>query len=141
MVNVGLIGYGKWGKILYDKLSQISDVKFICRSKDTYLEKLNDVDWIVVSTPNDTHYEIVKNCLRRGKNVFCEKPLTLTYKQSEKLYEFARTGNAKLYVDDIQNWRNYDFEMMEYNLLERRKSGGGDIKNILYRLAYHDIYT
>ena len=33
-----------------------------------------------------------------------------------------------------------DFEIMEYNLVDRRKSGGGDIKNILYILTYHDIY-
>ena len=109
MVNVGLIGYGKWGKILYDKLVQISNVKFICKSKDNYFTKLKDVDWIVVATPDNTHYDIVKNCLWKGKNVFCEKPLTLNYEQSKKLYEFARMGKVKLYVDDIQNWRDYNF--------------------------------
>ena len=48
MTKVGLIGYGTWGKILYKKLEQFCDVKFTCRSKDTYLDKLDDVDWVVV---------------------------------------------------------------------------------------------
>ena len=60
LIKVGLIGYGAWGKILARKLQMFCDVKFTCRSKDTYIDKLDDVDWVVVSTPNDTHYEIVR---------------------------------------------------------------------------------
>ena len=36
MIKTGLIGYGYWGKILYEKLNKLSDVKFICTSKDNY---------------------------------------------------------------------------------------------------------
>ena len=140
MKNVGLIGLGYWGNILYNKLIKFCDVKFTCRSKDTYLDKLDGVDWVVVSTPNDTHYKIVKNCLRSGKNVFCEKPLTLTYSQSKELYRLADIEGVKLYVDDIQNYRDYDFEISEHNLVERKKGGGGSIPSILYMLTYHDIY-
>ena len=139
-MKVGLIGLGYWGKILNSKLETFCDVKFTCRSNDTYLDKLDDVDWVIVSTPNDTHYEIVKNCLWAGKNVFCEKPLTLTYEQSEKLFRLAKMRNVKLYVDDIQNYRNYDFEIMEHNLVERRKLGG-NLRDVLYILTYHDLYV
>jgi len=141
LIKVGLIGYGKWGKVLHDKLQKIVDVEFICTSKDNYMSKLDDVDWVVVATPDKTHYEIVKNCLWFGVNVFCEKPLTPTYEQSEKLYRLAEMRNVKLYVDDIQNYREYDFTIIKHNLIERKKNGGGDIKDILYRLTYHDIYT
>ena len=123
-----------------EKLERFCDVKFTSRSKDTYLDKLDEVDWVVVATPNDTHYVIVRNCISAGKNVFCEKPLTLTEEQSKLLFDYAEKEGTKLYVDDVQNYRDYDFEIMELNLVERRKSGGGDIKNILYALTYHDIY-
>ena len=69
MIKVGLIGYGTWGKILYKKLERFCDVKFTCRSKDTYIDKLKDVDWVVISTPNGTHYDIVSDCILAGKNV------------------------------------------------------------------------
>ena len=73
MNKIGLIGYGNWGKLLYNKIVSLNiDIEFVCRSKDTYLDKLDSVNWVVVATPNDTHYEIVKNCLNAGKNVFCE---------------------------------------------------------------------
>ena len=140
MIKVGLIGLGNWGKILHKRLKPICDVKFVCTSKDEYQSKLKDVDWVVVATPDDTHYEIVKKCLWFGKNVFCEKPLTPTYEESEKLFKLAEMRNVKLYVDDVQNYKKYDFTIMEHNLVERRKSGGGKIKDILYQLTYHDIY-
>jgi len=145
LVRVGLIGYGTWGKILYKKLEKFCDIKFTCRSKDTYLDKLDDVDWVIVSTPNETHYEIVNNCLLFGKNVFCEKPLTLTYEESETLYQVAEIQKVKLYVDDVQNWREVQWDLMEHNLIERKKKDNFNHsyytnKDLLYRLAYHDIY-
>ncbi len=141
MKKVGLIGYGKWGKTLHKKISKFCDVKFICTSKDDYIWRLENVDWVIVATPDNTHYEIVKKCLWFGKNVFCEKPLTTTYEQSEKLYRLAKSRNVKLYVDDIQNYRNYNFDISDNNKIVRKKSGGGNLKDVLYRLTYHDIYT
>ena len=85
--NVALIGKGKWGKVLLKKLKKISKVKFILNSKDNLNEYLKDrkIDWYVVATPDSTHYKIVKKILKSGFNVFCEKPLTLTFKESLKL--------------------------------------------------------
>ena len=87
MIKIGLIGYGYWGKILLTKLKSFGEVVFISTSKDTYEDKLKDVDWVVVATPSQTHYQIVKNCLNNGVNVFCEKSLTLDYNQSLELYQ------------------------------------------------------
>lgn len=145
MIKVGLIGYGTWGKILYKKLEKFCDVKFTCRSKDTYLDKLDGVDWVVVATPNDTHYEIVNNCLLYGKNVFCEKPLTPTEEESESLFNIAKIKNVKLYVNDVQNFRDVKWDLLKNNLIERKKKDKFnhsyyENKDLLYRLAYHDIY-
>jgi hypothetical protein len=151
MIKVGLIGFGFWGKILYKKLEKFCDVKFTCRSKDTYLDKLDDVDWIVVATPNDTHFDIVRNCLWAGKNVFCEKPLTPTYEQSEKLFRTAKLRNVKLYVDDVQNFREVKWDLMKHNFIERKKKDNFSYSyykknnylssnSLFYRLTYHDIY-
>ena len=82
MTKVGLIGYGRWWKILHRNLIDSYDVRFVCTSKDDYESKLKDVDWVVIATPDETHYEIVRNCIFAKKNVFCEKPLTPTEEQS-----------------------------------------------------------
>jgi len=145
LIKVGLIGYGKWGKVLHSKLQNICDIKFVCRSKDDYQSQLKDVDWVVVATPNDTHFKIVRNCIFAKKNVFCEKPLTPTEKQSEMLFKYAKMNGVKLYVDDVQNFREISYDLMEHNLVERKKKDNFNhsyykTRDLLYRLAYHDIY-
>ena len=140
MINVGLIGYGNWGKIIYKKLEMLCNVKFICRSKDDYISRLDEVDWVFIATPNHTHYKIVKECLKRKKNVFCEKPLTPTFMQSEKIFKLADAYGVKLYVDDIMNWGMKINDFKKYNTVIRTKKSKGYSRELLYRLAYHDIY-
>jgi predicted dehydrogenase len=43
------------------------------------------IDFVVVVTPNDSHYEIVKAFLLQGIPVMCDKPLALTLSQGEEL--------------------------------------------------------
>ena len=138
-MNVGLIGKGYWGTILLSKLEKICNVKFVCNSKDNYKTKLDLVDWVFVATPNDTHFDIVKHCIQNNKNVFCEKPLTPTYKQSLKLFELANKYKTKLYVNDVFNYRTEQKDIK--NLVEPIKVVWNKItNNILYDLMYHDLY-
>ena len=140
-MNVGLIGKGYWGTILLSKLEKICDVKFVCNSKDNYKTKLDLVDWVFIATPNDTHFDIVKYCIESKKNVFCEKPLTPTYKQSLELFKLSEKHNVRLYVDDVFNWRD---EAIDLRPLLSPKN---DIRVIWRRkgykkrdLLYHDLY-
>lgn len=48
-----------------------------------------DVDLVDVATPNSMHYEMVKYALEHGKHVFCEKPLSLSAKESRELSDLA----------------------------------------------------
>ncbi len=140
-MNVGLIGKGYWGTILLSKLEKIGTVKFVCGSKDDYKTKLDLVDWVFIATPNDTHFDIVKHCIKSNKNVFCEKPLTPTYKQSLKLFKLAEKHKVKLYVSDVFNWRDEVIDLKPLlspkNNLEviwRRKGYK------VFDLLYHDLY-
>jgi len=138
-MRVGLIGNGYWGKILASKLKSICDISFICTSKDEYISKLNSIDWIFIATPNDTHYDIVKQCIMQKKNVFCEKPLTTTYKQSKELFNLAEKYNVKLYVDDVFNYRTEQKYIK--NLTAPIEVVWNKVTNdIFYDLMYHDIY-
>ena len=113
MIRTGLIGYGRWGKKLHKCLSSISDLQFVCTKNDDYKKDLHKIDWVVIATPNMTHYSIVKECLISGKNVFCEKPLTVSLEESLELYSLADRYGVKLYVSDIQNFRINKFPIKE----------------------------
>ena len=43
------------------------------------------IDFVVIVTPNATHYPVAKCFLEAGINVFCEKPLCFTVEQAEDL--------------------------------------------------------
>ena len=122
MKNVCLIGYGKWGKILFSKLDQISTVNIVENKNVSYIDKTNNCSWVFVATPNHTHCDIVKNCLLNGKNVFCEKPLTLSFEKSEKLFEISSKMGVKLYVSDIENFGKNDIKLKDKNFFYRTKT-------------------
>ncbi|MEJ6508074.1 MAG: Gfo/Idh/MocA family oxidoreductase [Octadecabacter sp.] len=51
------------------------------------------VDLVTVATPNSTHFEITKAFLEGGFNVLCEKPMTMTVEEGEKIVKIAaKTG-------------------------------------------------
>lgn len=49
-----------------------------------------EVTAVFVLTPNYAHYVITMDALRAGKNVFCEKPITINYALSKEMAEEAK---------------------------------------------------
>lgn len=99
--NLALIGSGYWGKILlkYLKAHPGFKVKYICNSK-TQLSKIWDnVEAVIVATPTQTHFRIVKQALLHHKHVFSEKPLALKTKECLELKELAKKQKLTLIVD------------------------------------------
>lgn len=50
----------------------------------------SNVDIVYIGTPHALHFEHAMDAIRAGKNVLCEKPLTINAKQAAKLMEAAR---------------------------------------------------
>lgn len=128
MVKVHIIGKGKWGKVIENSIS------YMVEFTNPY-----DADWVIISTPNDLHYEQTMYWLSQGKNVFCEKPLTLNLDSLKSLYELADDNEVKLYVDDVFDWRN-DYEILEDDNFFRWIKPGYKKINFLERLSYHHFY-
>ena len=47
------------------------------------------IELVTIATPNDTHEEIAIAALRAGKNVICEKPVTLSMESLERMIAVA----------------------------------------------------
>lgn len=66
----------------------------------SYEELINnqnlDINVIYIATPVDTHFDLVKACLKAGRNVICEKPMVTSRKQLEELSTLARVNNCFL---------------------------------------------
>ena len=70
--------------------------KFSVNIEDALLSEITSVH---VCTPAALHYEEVKILLENGKNVLCEKPLTLDYNQAVELDRLAKEKGAVTAVD------------------------------------------
>ena len=57
-----------------------------------------EVEAVFVLTPNYAHYTITMDALRAGKDVLCEKPITVNYALSCEMAEEARKQNKLLNI-------------------------------------------
>ena len=55
----------------------------------TEASRPDGIDFVVVVTPNVSHYAICKTFLLQGIHVVCDKPMTLEYNQAKELAELA----------------------------------------------------
>jgi myo-inositol 2-dehydrogenase/D-chiro-inositol 1-dehydrogenase len=71
-----------------------------CKRFEDYHTLIGDpeVDAIMVLTPPDTHFGIVKDAIESNKHIFVEKPMTLDIQQAEQLVSMANDNQTKLMV-------------------------------------------
>ncbi len=67
-----------------------------CRTYVDYRELLEkeDVDAVMVATPDHAHAVITLAAIRRGKHVYCEKPLTYSVQEARLVTEAARKAKV-----------------------------------------------
>jgi hypothetical protein len=140
-MNVCLIGLGSWGKRLLNSIKGIRKIKTITvikNRKDQTKINYKSIKWAFISVSTLNHYNVVKKILKNKVNVFCEKPLTNNLKQDIELFKIAKKNKCKLYVSDIENFKNKKLTIKKENFIIRQKFSK-DKSDIANRLAYHDF--
>ncbi|WVR04333.1 hypothetical protein IAU60_001333 [Kwoniella sp. DSM 27419] len=101
----------------------------------TYQEVLDDVevDLVVVSTPNITHYEYAKAALEAGKHVLIEKPVCTKHQEAAELYATAEARGLIMGVYQNRRWDS-DF------LTLRRIMDSGRLGEVLHLTSRYDRY-
>lgn len=121
-VRIGVIGVGYLGQHharIYSGLEDaeliaVSDINrpqcediaktFQCRSVPGYKDILAECDALSIVTPTTTHYRIAMDCLRAGKDIFIEKPITDDLDSARSLIEQAEKGGRILQVGHIERY-------------------------------------
>ncbi len=82
------------------KVTEIQSKKGVERKVDVYEDyqrilDRNDIDIVTIVTPDHWHSKIAIEAMRAGKDVYCEKPLTLTIDEGKKICQVAQeTGQV-----------------------------------------------
>ena len=166
MKNIGIVGLGNWGKTLlgeFDKKTNVSmcvttgNKKNISWLKKHYpsikhstnydeLLQNNSIDAIIIATPIDTHYKLIKNALEHKKHVFTEKPLSDTLQKAKFLESLAKRNKVILFVGHIfiyhpvlQKIKNLLKDDNLHHFSMTWNKFGSFKENIILNLVSHDI--
>lgn len=169
-MKIAAIGAGAWGRNLIRTLYQMDALAVVAEPAARFREQIavdypsvevvsnygdlaerTDISAVTIATPASTHYRIAKDCLLAGKDVFVEKPMTLTVAEAEDLVATAEkykrilmVGHLLLYRPAIQFLRDYLRSGKAGKVFtlhqERMKLGRArTVENALWSLGVHDV--
>ena len=94
------------------------------------------VDAVLIATPNDVHAAYVEAAAKAGKHIICEKPIGMSVKEAEEMYDAAEKAGVVFEVHQNRRWDDdyltvkniVDNELAgEAYLIESRVMGGNGI--------------
>lgn len=88
------------------------------------LLNIKDIDYVVISTTNETHEQLAMEAFRKGKNVIIEKPMSLNYRGAVRMVKASEKYDKKMFVYYSTLW-DRDF------LLVKETIDSGILGNIL----------
>ena len=148
-LNIGLVGYGFMGRTHSNAYKRVNDffereyrpvLKAVCgrdaekaqafasqwqyESVETDWQTLiarDDIDAIDICTPNNTHAEIAIAAAEAGKMVLCEKPLSMSVEEGERMV--AAVNQAKVPNTVWYNYRRVPAVTLAKQLVQEGRLG------------------
>jgi scyllo-inositol 2-dehydrogenase (NADP+) len=151
-IRVGITGFGMAAKVMHvpfllvnknyqivavlerhkeESKAVIPDVKVVKTIEE--LIAIHDIDLIVITTPNDTHFTYAEKALLAGKHVVVDKPFTNTVNEAKVLIEVARRQGKTLSV--FQNRRYVADFLTVKKVLDEKLLG-----DVIEYIAHYDRY-
>lgn len=134
-INVGVIGTGGRGLNLIETIAEIEgmEVTSCCDILPFRLERAlslcsgakghadyralleqSDLDMVIVATPLNTHFDIVKDSLGTGNHVYCEKTMTFTLEETKNLKSIVQDSGLKFQVGYQHRFNPVYHKVLEY---------------------------
>lgn len=123
-IGYGVIGTGYFGADLarsiiknegayltaiYDPYNGSTIAKELNTDNESTVESLvqrEDIDCIIVASPNYLHRDHVVLAAEHGKHIFCEKPIALSYNDCVEMVETCHNHNVLFMAGHIMNFFN-----------------------------------
>ena len=121
-IRVGVIGVGYLGQHHARIYSEIEEAELVgvadlqkdkaetiagnyhCKAMNDYRDMLSEVDALSIVTPTTTHYPIALDCLKSGKDILIEKPITVTVKDADHLIRESESSGRIIQVGHLERY-------------------------------------
>jgi len=121
-LNVAVVGVGYLGKHHARIYSGLDDVRLVavcdpdseaaeraaseygCEGVSDYKDVLKDVDALSIVTPTSMHFDISLECIRAGKHLLIEKPITTTVAEADELIKEATRSGSIIQVGHLERY-------------------------------------
>ncbi len=135
MVKVAVVGVGYWGPNFVRNMDELAGSKLVAvcdtaidksekiKANYPHLEFTDDfdsllegdkVDAVVIATGSDSHYELTKKALLKGKHVLVEKPMSLRVSEGEELVKLSEERKLVLLVGHLLRYHNGLIRLKQY---------------------------
>lgn len=147
IIRVGLIGFGVGGQVFHAPvLTTVKGLELvkiraakpeqvnIAKAKypgaaivNTSEEIFDDenIDLIVIATPNTSHFPLAMQALQAGKHVVVDKPFTINTKEADELIALAASKNLVL---SVYHDRRFDSDFQTLQKIIKNKFLGGIVE-------------
>ncbi len=95
--------------------------------KEAKLPEGERIDFVSITTPNNTHFEIAKTFIEAGINVVCDKPMTTTLEDAEELCRLVKKHDVVFAL--THNYTGYPMVKQARELV--KKGILGEIRKIV----------
>ena len=109
------------------------------------------IDSVIIASPAITHKDYIIKSLKNNKNVFVEKPLCLSLKDSREIEKVANEVNKTVFTGHLLQYHNA-FKKLKHNIklgkignlniIKANRLNFGAVRkveSVLYDLASHDL--
>ncbi|MBE0425442.1 MAG: Gfo/Idh/MocA family oxidoreductase [Nitrospirae bacterium] len=121
-VKVGVIGVGYLGQhharifseLREAELVAVVDIdkiradtfaeKYCCESYTDFKDILHKVDALSIVTPTPSHFDIAFDCLRAGKDLLIEKPITVSIDEADELIRGLKDTDCIIQVGHLERY-------------------------------------
>jgi len=121
--------------------------KYGCCSFSAYADLITACDALSIVTPTTTHHAIAMDCLKAGKDLFIEKPITESLDEASDIIEAAEKNNLILQIGHLERYNPaiiaaaeliHDPKFIEAERLSPFLGRGIDV-DVTLDLMIHDI--
>lgn len=113
MLKISLLGFGHIGRVHKNAIEEaegaelvsIIDLNYhdeesslpIYKTLESFLNEDTETDLVVIATPNGLHRDHAIRCLKAGRHVLIEKPISLNIEHAQEILEVAEKANRRVF--------------------------------------------